>query len=150
MNNIKGEWRLRDYTLSLLLLSGIIALAYIMVGSLSTEYSVPGIVDPSFSENYDRFNEQQTNIGEMWDSTTNKTGLTLVATTADILLQSTFSVISLIIGSVGSLSDQVGSIAGDFGIPTEVWNIGITILLSVLTILIIFAIINAVNKQEKL
>ena len=52
MGNIKSEWKIRDYVIAGVVLSAVIALAYLMVGSLATEYDTPGIVDAGFSERY--------------------------------------------------------------------------------------------------
>ena len=147
MNKI--GWTAQDYITGLILFSAVIALTYLMVVSQATDYETPGIVDEKFSEHYDKLNENTETISEMLDSTSGSGGFSLL-NTADILLSSTFSVINLIFGSFTSLASQVASIPGDFNIPTSVTAIILVVFLSLITVGIIFTIINAVNKTNRL
>lgn len=142
-------WTTKDYVIAVLILSGVIVLAYAMVGTMATDYDAPGIVDESFKENYDEFNNQSATIAEMWNATSSKGSLNLISGT-DIFLKSTFSVVSLIFGSVGSLTRQVAHIQSDFGVPNAIWGVVSVIFIATITILIIFAIVNALNKQGPL
>jgi hypothetical protein len=130
-------------------MSAIVALAYLMVGSMASDYDAPGIVDSSFSENYDKLNENTEDINQLWTATTNKSGLNLI-NTADVLLSSTFSIAQIVFGGVKTFSSQLSTIPQDFDIPKSVSNILIGALISVIAVGIIFGIINAVNKTNKL
>lgn len=147
MNN-KG-FAVQSWVVGLILMSSIIALAYLMVGGLAIDYNASGVVDPSFSENYNKLNENTEDITDMWTATTNKSGLNLI-NTADILLSSTFSIIQIVFGGVKTFSTQVASIPEDFDVPTSVTNILIGTLIAVIVVGIIFGVINAVNKTNKL
>ena len=147
MNN-KG-FAVQSWVVGLILMSAIIALSYLMVGSLANDYNAPNIVDKDFSTNYDKLNDNTADISNMWTATTNKTGLNLI-NTADILLSSTFSIIQIVFGGVKTFSTQVAGIPEDFDIPKSVTNILLGTLLAIITVGIIFGVINAVNKTNKL
>ena len=54
MKNNKKGWLARDYIVSMLVLSGLIALGFLMVQSSGTEYSNTGIIDDNFDDNYNQ------------------------------------------------------------------------------------------------
>lgn len=146
--NKKG-WTARDYIIGLIFVSAIIAFTYLAVGSLATEYDTPGIVDENFNSHYNKLNDNTEAVSKMLDASSSSNGLSILGT-ADILISSTFSIINLIFGSLGTLKDQVFHIGDDFNIPSSVTVLLLTVLLSVITVSIIFIIINAVNKTSKL
>lgn len=144
-----GEWKLRDYIIAGVVLSSIIAIAYIMVGSLAVEYETPGIVDSGFSDRYDRFSNQTGDIAEMWNASSNAEGLGLVSATVEIF-KGGIAVVSLIFGGFGLIGGQVNSLASDFGIPVEIFAIVSVLLIVSLSVLIIWGVINFLNKTGPL
>jgi hypothetical protein len=146
MFNKKAVWTLREYVISLLVLSAIISIAYVMVGSLAVTYDTPNIVDSDFSANYDKFSQQTAMMQDIKNATVNGDGLTIL-NAGDILFKSTIAVVRLIFDSIGTVTLQVLSFGTDFGIPTEIWVIVSILFITILTALVIFAIINALNKQ---
>lgn len=147
--NKKGEWTASNYVISLVLLSAIIAIAYVMVGGLATDYGASGVVDSKFSERYDRFNNQTSRTAEMWNATNSDKGFSIL-NAADAVFQAGLTVVTLIFGSMGTLKEQVGYLAEDFGIPTPIFNVISVLFITIISILIIFSVINWLNKQGKL
>lgn len=147
--NKKGEWVVRDYLIALLIFSSIIALGYILLGDLATSYSNPNIVDSNFLNNYNKLNNNTALAKSMLDSTTDSSGFDIIDA-GEVLLSSTFSVISLVFGSLGVIKSQLAFVASDFGIPIQITNILFTTFLSVITISLVIIIINAINKTNKL
>jgi len=137
----------RDFVLAMLLFSGIIALAVLGVASLADDYDNPNVVDSGFQDNFDRFSNETDRVGKMFNSATSKEGLSLVGT-FDILFGSTFTIISLVFGGVSAVGSQVASFGEYFGIPSTVSKTFFTILLSGLTILIVFIIISSVSRRD--
>lgn len=142
-------WTAKDYVVGLIIFSALIALGFIMIQSLAIDYGNENIIDNSFNEHYNKFTETTQTAAEMFNKTSSKEGLGIIGT-AEILLSSTFSVISLIFSSFTSLGSQVGHLAGDFGVPSQVASIIFVLFLSVITVGIVFIIINAVNKSGRL
>lgn len=145
----KGGWTAKDYTVSLILFSAVIALAYLMVGALAVDYGSPEIVNENFQEHYNKLEENTNTAADMLSATSSSGGLSLIGT-FEILLSSTFSIINLVLGSFAVVGSQVAHIGSDFGIPTQVTAILLTVFLSIITVSIVFIVINAVNKTDRL
>lgn len=130
-----------------LVASAIIALAYIMVGSLATDYNTPGIVNSEFSAHYDKFNENAGRIEEMYNATKSSEGFSFL-NTADVLISSTVTIVQLLWSGVTGLGEQVFNLSGDFDIPSPVMAIIGVLIIGVIVTILVFLIINALNKQK--
>jgi len=146
--NKKG-WVARDFVVATLLFSGCLALFVLMVGSLATDYDNTNVIDPEFSEKFDKFSEDTDRAGEMWSSATSEGGLSLIGT-ADLLFFSTFRVISLVFSSVVAAGEQIFGFGEFFGVPSEVSSIFMVLLFSILTVFIVFIIISSVRSGREL
>lgn len=142
-------WTTKEYIFGLILFSAMIGLFYLAVGDMATNYNRGDLVDSSFSANYDKLTENEQLGEDMLNASSSSTGLNIIGT-AEILISSTFSIISLIFGSLGTFSAQIGHIGNDIGVPTEVQKILGGVFLTLITISIVLIIVNAVNKTEKL
>lgn len=140
-----AEWTIKSYVLAGVLLSAIIALSYLMVGSLATEYNTPGIVDSGFSDRYDRFENQTNTITHMWDASSNPEAFNPITSSIEVF-KGAVSVIQLVFGGVGVIKDQIKNTATDFGIPPAIFNILSVLLIVTLSVLIIWGVINFMNK----
>lgn len=139
----------RDYVIAMILFGAFAALFYIMIGSLATDYNKPGIVDESFSEHYNTLTENANQVESMLDASSSSGGFNILGT-AEILLSSTFSIVNIIFGSLSTLRTQLANIGTDFGIPSEISIIVITTIGAILVVMLVFGIINAINKTNKL
>lgn len=138
----------KSYVTALILFSAIIALGFLMVVSMADDYGNANIVDQKYSDNYDRLTENTNTVSDMFSAASSKEGLGLVST-VEILLTSTFSIINLIFGSLATLGGQVASFGEDAGIPTAVSSIILVVFLSLITVGIVFLVINAINKTGR-
>jgi hypothetical protein len=148
LKNKKG-WTTRNYLIATLVFSGIIVMMYLMVASIADDYSNPSIVDENFRANFDQFQNNTQDISDIFTAASSKEGLSLLVA-AEIIFGATFSVIGIIFSSVGTVGIQISNFAQYFGIPTEVANIIFPLTLAALTIMIVFIVISAVNRTEKL
>lgn len=141
----------RDYLIGILLFSGVIALFYVLVNSISTDttYGNVNLVDDEFNSSFNSMNENVNIVSDMWTSTSNSSGLSIIGT-GDILLSSTFSIINILFGSFSTVKNQVGNIGSYFGIDNSIINIIVSLFVGAMVITIIILIINAVNKTERL
>lgn len=138
-----------DFVLASLIFSGVIALLILSVGSLSNDYDNPSVVSESFSNKFDKFNNNTIIAAEMWNASTSEGGLSLVGT-VEVLFFSTFQVISLVFSSVGEAGNQLFGIGDFFGIPSVVSGIFFVLIFSVLTVIIIFKILSFVKGGRDL
>ena len=148
LKNKKG-WVARDYLIATLLFSGVIVLMYLMVGSMADSYGNTSIVDAKFRSNFDNFQNNTERITKIFDAASSKEGLSLLQA-AEVVFGATFSVISLIFSSLYDVGVQIFHFTEYFGVPAEVSGVIFPLVLSILTVMLVFIIISAVNKTEKL
>lgn len=146
MMNKKG-FIARDFVLAMILFSGVIALAFLAVADLADTYDNPNVVDEGFTDNFERFQNETDRASQIFDAATSNEGLSLIGT-FDVLFSSSFTVISLVFGGVAAVGSQVANFGSYFGIPSTVTKTFFTILLSGLTILIVFIIISSVSRRD--
>lgn len=143
------SWVMKDYVIAIILFSTVVALGYIMLNGLATDYSNTDIVDPKFSENYNKLSETTQVAENIRESISSEEGLGLIGTT-EILLKGTFSVINLVLSSLTTLASQVFQMAITFEIPSEISGVILVAFLAIITVSIIFIIINYVNRSGRM
>lgn len=143
----KRGFVLRDWVVASILFSGIIAMAILSVASLSEDYNNPNVVDAEFQSKFDRFENETDRAAELFSTATSKEGLSLVGT-FDVLFGSTFTVISLVFGSVSAIGEQIAGFGEYFGIPSDVSKVFFTILLACISVLIVFIVISSVSRRD--
>jgi hypothetical protein len=146
--NKKG-WTTRDFIVAMLIFSGAIALFVVMIGSIANDYDNTEIINPEFSDKFDKFSEDTERAADMWNATTAEGGLSLVGT-VDLLFFSTFRVISLVFNSVVAAGQQLASFGSFFGVPTEITAIFMVLIFSILTVLVVFIVISSVRSGKEL
>jgi len=147
IKNKKGEFLARDWVVASILFSGVIALLVMATGSMVNEYDVKNITSDSFSNQFDKFENNTQTATKMWNQTTGEGGLSTVGS-FDVLFKSTFGVISLVFNSVKLVGTQMFSFVEYFGVPSEVGFLFFTILSSILSVIIIFIIISSVSRRD--
>jgi hypothetical protein len=138
-----------DFTLAVLIFSGVIALLVVALGSLASDYDNPNIVNEKFSNTFDKFDEANSRTGDMWTAMSEEGGLSLIGT-VEVLFFSTFRVISLVLSSVGEAGAQLFGISSFFGIPSAVSGIFFVLIIAMLTVVIIFKILSFVKGGRDL
>jgi len=146
--NKKG-WVARDFIIAMLIFSGVLAIFVVMIGSIANDYGNTEIIDSEFSDKFDKFSEDTSRAGEMWESATSEGGLSLVGT-ADLLFFSTFRVISLVFTGVVSVGEQLAGFGEFFGIPSEISSIFMVLIFTILTVYIVFIIISSIRSGKEL
>ncbi|MFW6172895.1 MAG: hypothetical protein ACOC5T_04050 [Elusimicrobiota bacterium] len=147
MINKKGEMLARDWVIAAVLFSGLIALFVLQTGAFSSVYDADNVTSDEFSEKFDKFENNTAYATEMWNQTTGEGGLSTVGT-FDILFKSTFGVISLVFSSVNLAGTQMFGFVEYFGIPSQVGFLFFTILMTILTVIIIFIVISSVSRRD--
>lgn len=145
--NKKGEILARDWIIAAILFSGIIGLFVLGLQDMASDYGNTNVTNPEFSESFDKFDDNTELVQSMWNQSTGEGGLTTIGT-FDILFKATFGVISLVFNSVTLVGGQMFSFVEFFGVPSEVGFLFFTILLSILTVVIIFIVISSVSRRD--
>ncbi len=137
----------RDWILAAILFSGILGLLLLQITSLAGDYDNIDIIDDDFENKFDRFEENTDIASEMWDEASSEEGLSPVGT-FELLFKSSFAIISLVFTSVALVGDQMFGFAEYFGVPSKVAFLFFTILLSSLTVIIVFIVVSAVSRRD--
>jgi len=149
INKNKKAWVAKDFIVAMLLFSGGIALFVLMIGSIAHDYDNPNVIDEQFSASFDKFTEDTQIAQGMWESVTSEKGLSLVGT-AELVFFSSFKVISLIFEGVVAAGRQLANFGSFFGIPSAITAIFMVLIFSVLTVYIVFIIINSIRSGKEL
>lgn len=145
--NKKAQFLARDWVVGAILFSGVIALLVLQVGSMVDQYDAQNITSDEFSEKFNKFEDNTDIAKQMWNKTTGEGGLSTVGT-FDILFKSTFSVISLVFSSVSLAGTQIFAFTEYFGVPSEVGFLFFSIMMSILSVIIVFIIISSVSRRD--
>ena len=138
----------RDYIIILILFGSISLLGYLVVvdfAGTESGYGIDGMVDEDFQSNYDTLTESSSDIYRMRNATASEEGTSIVSTYTT-MFRSTFSVISIVLGSVGMTSDTLTFFAEDFEVPSSVANVMFSAILGILITILIFVIVSSVSK----
>jgi hypothetical protein len=144
----KRGFSARDWIISILVFSVVIAIFSINVGDLSQTYEVGNITDEDFNASFNKFKETTAVTDEMWTQTTNKTGLSAVLGTTTFLFRATTAVIELTFNSIGIVKDTMKPFADYIGIPTELVFFFTVFVVTVFGIYLIFRILSSVTQRE--
>ena len=144
--NKKG-WTALDFVVALLIFTGGISLFVIMIGSVANDYDNTDIIDPAFSEQFDKFDGATSTTGEMFDALNSEEGLGFFGAT-ELFFNAGFTVINLIFQSVTTASALLFTFPTYFGIPTTASVIMMTLIFTILTAYIVFIIINSLRGNK--
>ncbi len=148
LKNKKGEFLASDFILVLVLFGAVVLLAYLFIGDMASSdrgYDVPNMTDENFEDRYDTLTESSTTIYEMQNATSSEQGMTTISTFTTIFT-ATFSIISLVFGSIGMVNTTFSNFATDFGVPSAVANIIFPAILVIIIVIIVFVVISSVSR----
>lgn len=143
----RGAFLAQDWVISLIIFSGFIGLIMLFVTSTAVQYDNTTIIDATIDAKYNQLTNSTNIASQAFQKVSEKGGLTLVGA-FDVLFASAFSIISLVLGSLGLATSFTANFAVDFGIPTQVANILFPMILSIITIIIVFVIVNSTTRRD--
>lgn len=138
----------RDWIMMLIIFGVITSLGFLFVADMAgtdTGYNVSGMIDEDFQSDYDTLTETTTDVYKMQNATASGEGMSVISTYTAVF-KATFSIISLIFGSLGMVNNMLTQFAIDFGVPTVVANIMFPAILVMIIATLVFVIISAVSK----
>ena len=145
--NKYGELLARDYVIILVIFGAVVLIMSLIVADMANNYNVPNMIDQNFQNNYDTFTAASANIYQMQNASTSSEGMSTVSTYM-YTFKSTFSVISLLFGSLGAINSVMVHFASDFGIPSVLANIIFPAVFVMAIAILIFIIIGSVNRSR--
>lgn len=143
----KQGFSTQNFLIGLILFTSLVVLATLMFTDLAITYNNPGIIDSKIASTYGKVNESTQRVSDSLAAVSGKGGLSLVGT-FQVLFASTLTVIQIVLGALPLLSGLVNSFATDFGVPTEVAGVIFPMFLAIITIGVVFAIINSNTRKD--
>lgn len=126
----------------------LVTLSIIGMQSSYPEGNFTNIVDVDFVETYDKLSEQTETIDKMRNTSLSGEGLSFRGA-FDVTFGSFFTIMQLVFGTLGLFGDMYVNLTTDFSfLDAMVVNQFFIIGLSILTVILIFALINAVGRNK--
>lgn len=138
----KRGWVAKDFIVGMLVFVLITSLMYLMTADLSSNYDNQNVINTSFSSHYGQVATLDNKVSKMWNASTGPKSLTPVGTVLP-MLQMVFTVIPIIFDSMGIVSNVFVNFGNDFGVPSQISGLVFPLLLMILSVIIIFVVINA-------
>ena len=149
MKNKKGGFSTQDFLISGLLFTAVIVFFVIGIADIQNNYpSSPNIISESFSANYDKLSSQTSAINTMRETSLSGEGLSFRGA-FDVTFGSFFTIMQLTFDTLGLFGNMYTSLTEDFPfVDSLVLNQFLIIGLAILTIILIFSLINAVGRNR--
>ncbi len=149
MTNKKGGFSAQDFLISGMLFTSVVVFFVIGIAGIQNNYpDSPNIISESFSSNYDKLSTQTENINTMRETATSGEGLSFRGL-FDVTFGSFFTIMKLTFGTLDLFGSMYTSLTTDFPfIDSIVLNQFMILGLAIITIIIIFLLINAVGRNR--
>ena len=147
MINKKG-FTTKDFLIAGLLFTAVISFFVIGIADMQTYYpDNPSIISDSFSEHYDQLTNQTQTIDTMRETSLSGEGLSFRGV-FDVTFGSFFTIMQLVFSTLKLFGNMYVNLTLDFPmIDSMVLNNFMLIGLSIITIVLIFRLINAVGRN---
>lgn len=133
---------IKSWVIATVLFSGAFALLVLMSSDAVTESGATGILNPELEARYNRLAESAALVGSLSETIKQPGGLSLVGEVRS-LFQATIGVVNAVFNSLVLIPVVTTNFASDFGIPSIVTTLFFTIGTIIITVAIVFAILNA-------
>lgn len=149
MMNKKGGFSTQDFIISGLLFTAIIVFFVIGIADIQNNYpDATNIINEDFANNYDKLTEQTSRINTMRNTSLSGEGLSFRGT-FDVTFGSFFTIMQLTFNTLDLFGNMYTSLSTDFPfLESFVLNQFFIIGLSIITIILIFTLINAVGRNR--
>ena len=144
----KRAWTTRDFIIAGLLFTSIIVFYVVAIADIQGNYpDQTYIIDEDFANTYDELTEQTADITTMRNTSLSGEGLTFRGT-FDVTFGSFFTVMKLTFGTLDLFGDMYSNLAIDFPfLDSTVFQLFFIIALAIITVWLIFQLVNAVGRN---
>ena len=151
MMNKKGGagFSTQDFIIAGLLFTAVIVFFVIAIADIQNNYpDSPNIISESFSTNYNKLTDQTSDINTMRETSLSGEGLSFRGA-FDVTFGSFFTIIQLVFNTMGLFGDMYTNLTSDFPfVNSFVLNQFLIIGLAMITVILIFSLINAVGRNR--
>lgn len=144
----KRGFTTQEFVISGLLFTAVVIFFVIGITDMQGNYpDSPNIVSESFEENYNKLSQQTADIDTMRNTSLSGEGLSFRGA-FDVTFGSFFTIMQLVFGTLGLFGDMYTSLTSDFPfVNALVLNNFLIIGLAIITVILIFRLINAVGRN---
>ena len=143
----KQAFLTRNFIIAAILFSGVFALFTAGIIGVADNYQNTDIINEEIASNYNKLTETTDKVELARGTTTTGEGLGFRGT-FDVAFAATFTVIQLVFSTLDLYGTVAGSFAGDFGVPTQIVAIFFTIILSILTVIIVWNWLSSISRGK--
>jgi hypothetical protein len=153
MNIIKDKkgMQVRTWVISMLIFTVVFGLFYVASNDFLTSYYADDLIQEEYNESYQRFNEvmgeeESTSFREIFTDLGEGNLLELTGN----LFKGFKTAVKAVFLTFSVVDEMMEDFATDYGVPEAVANLIFPFISAVIIIILIFAIISAVNRGPKL
>jgi hypothetical protein len=132
----------KDWVLAMLIFGGIFVLGTIVISDYALENDAPGMVNNEIAGHYNTMQTSLNYINQTQNAVAQPGGLTLTGGLS-IFATGVVTVLNVVLGSLSVIPSTIMYLVSDFGFDTTTGYVFMSLLAAGLTVLIIFAILNA-------
>lgn len=144
--NKKGFYA-RDWMVAFITGIAVIALLYLMVQGMATEYDNEDIIDVTFQNTYDKYEILKGDIDDIFAEASSEEGMSVIGTFTT-LFSATFGVISIMFGTLLLPGAMLHQFMIDVGAPDVIAKIMFTLPITIVTIIIVLVIISFIGRGK--
>ena len=143
----KKAFSTQNFLVGLIIFTALIAILTLMTADLAINYDNADIINDEITTTYGKVNESTQRVSDSLSAVSGKGGLSLIGS-FQVLFASTLTVIQIVLGALPLLGGFTSSFAVDLGVPSSIAGIVFPMFLTIITIGIVFAIINSNTRKD--
>lgn len=149
-NMISAEkgFLVRDYVTSFIVFIAIVSLCFVAAYGIANQYEKQDKLDDDFNSTYNKIGEMSEDVEDIRSSVVNKSGLSLVTGVGTTFIKGASTVVQKVVESLTLPGKMLKKAADLSGAPDLVGDIFFALPLLLITVLIIFLIISALNRTR--
>ena len=148
--NKKG-FLVRTWVVAFLIFSAAFALMFLSAKSMADEYGESSIIKQEYKDAYDTFSDTESTYPTLFnDLSSGKESSWGVLNTALEAMTALVDLVKITFNSVKVVDGVTTDFVSDFGVPESIANIIFPLISAILMVILIFAVISAINRGNKL
>lgn len=134
---------IKDWVIASVMFGAVFAMGALMIVGYSTDSGIPNnMTDSTLVSHYSSLDSNLNMVNKSIAAINQPGGLTLLSG-FQAFLGATVSIFNLVLGSMGLIPSLFINFASDFGIPSEVTTLFFAVASVIISIIVVFAILNA-------
>jgi len=138
----------RDWVSAFIVFVAISSLCFAAIYGIGNKYDKQDVIDSDFNSTYNKMSEMKQNTEDIRTAVVNKSGLSLVTGVGTTFIKGTSTVVQIVVDSLTLPGRMMKKVADLSGAPDIVGDIFFALPLLLMTIIVIFLVISALNRTR--